>query len=95
MTPSGLRISWARPAESCPRAARRSERRASASARLAICFFELLRQLLIFLNLLAILGSEAVDDDGGDVEEKNARARDRWRLGGEVVFLEGGDSNAQ
>ena len=48
-------------------------------------------ELLVFLNLLAILGSETVDDDGGDIEEKDASSEIGGAFGGELVFLERGD----
>jgi hypothetical protein len=50
-----------------------------------------LGKLLIFLNLLAILGGETVDDDGGDVKEKDSRGEIGGAFGGELVFLKCGD----
>ena len=43
------------------------------------------------MDLFAIFGSEAVDDDGGDIEEKDASGEIGGAFGGELVFLKRGD----
>ena len=77
MTPSGLRISCANPAESWPRAASRSERRASACGLLeaAIGFRQAFREFAVQLGLMPALLREAVHHHGREKEKQDAAAR--------------------
>ena len=82
MTPSGLRISCARPADSWPSAARRSERRASASARRnwRLVSSSVSEELVIARDLAAVFDDEAVHQYGGEKKEEDADRQDRRRL---------------
>ena len=79
MTPRGLRISCASPAESCPSAAGRSALRASASAprNLAIGFLQFLGEDLQARDLAPIFRGELIDENSGDKKEEHADRQDR------------------
>jgi len=83
MVPSGFRSSCARPAESCPRAASRSDRRmaASASLRLRFAAANCSATLLDFFRLFAIGRRQRVDQISRGSENDEPQKKLLLRVG--------------